>query len=179
MEQLRAARLTQITARAAAEAERDVSVHDVERLTSGEGVANDEALQSARQLRTEALAPIWEAHLAGAWTKRAEVRAKEVESADKAIAWTDQLADRHTAEAHRAAELAQAIKRCETAKAQTAAAERAIVEIDAELARRLLLSKRPSHMRPRFSPNFRPSKPRPSSARNSSIVQGLRERRSI
>ncbi len=135
-ERLAADRLSQGEKRSEAEALRDSNESAIKRLTAGPGVATDTALLEARKIRTDALDPLRQAHLAGKWQASASDRMAEVEAADQSVDHADQIADRHAREAQRAAELNQASKQFETATANVAAAERMIKSLGDELAAR-------------------------------------------
>lgn len=135
-ETLSAERVRLISQRAEAERLDGAATGEIARLTEGAAVASDTALADARQRRTEALAPLRATHLSGQTATVPEVRQAEVEGVDEAVRMADEIADRHAAEAQRAATLAQAIKQQATARSDAAAAAKALAALDANLAQR-------------------------------------------
>ncbi len=121
-----------------AESERDVAVRSAERLTAGGDVADTAALEAAREARTAALEPLRRSHLAGVSNVAPEVRAREMRQLDLTIAGADDLADRLSNEAQRAAELSQARHRAQENDALAKAAERSISSLNQEITRRTL-----------------------------------------
>lgn len=119
-----------------AEADRDAALRAAERLTAGGEVADAATLAAAREARTLALEPVRQAHLAGASTEGPEARALELQHLDRTIAGADDIADRLSIEAQRAAELAQARYRAQENEALAAAAQRTILSLDQEITRR-------------------------------------------
>lgn len=136
LERLQAERLAAEKDLRRAEADRDAAGRTADRLTAGGEVADVAALAAARQARDAALEPVRQAHLAGASIETPETRALEVQQLDRAIIGADDVADRLSAEAQRAAELAQARLRVQENEALAKTAERVMASLDQEIARR-------------------------------------------
>jgi uncharacterized protein YhaN len=135
-ERLETERTRQLGLKIAADAEREASSAEIERLRRGGEVPTDEVLARARQVREAAWRPIREAHLSGASSQPDAERRREVDSFGQSLAAADDLADRRTSEAQRIAGLVEAERRRSEAEAGIRSADASVAQIGKDLGLR-------------------------------------------